>query len=331
MSTFRKDPFGPAWVLISPERGLESSDFGSVGSPPLHSPLSPGADGSLRELDARRPTGSRRDDPHWRIRVVAHPNALVRPRAFDIDGDEPFRHAPSHGRQEIVIEHPDARERLETFSLDHLVEVLRVWRGRLAHLAAEAHVRHVQLTRAVGEAAGAVYAHPHSLLLASPLPNRWVEEEISAAADHHAAAGSCLFCDVARAEAQRRERIVATNADYVAIAPYASKTPFETWILPRRHGSAFGHEPTNDLPRLAEILQSVVRATCAALDDPPYNLLLHTMPTNGDGSFHWHIEILPRLTRQAGFDWANGFYVNPTPPEVAARFLREAMALQEAT
>lgn len=330
MSTFRKDPFGPAWVLISPERGLEASDFGSVAEPPSTSPLSPGADGSIVEIDARRPGGSRKGDPHWRIRVVEHPAALVLPRPFEIVGDPPFQSAASHGRQEIVIEHPDARERLETFPRDHLVEVLRLWRGRLAHLAADPHVRHVQLTRAVGEPAGAVYAHPHSLLLASPLPNRWVEEEIAAARGHHDRTGRCLFCEVSAAEAARRERVVAQNSAYVALAPYASKTPFETWILPRRHESAFGHEPTNDLPLLAELLQAVVRATSAALDRPPYNLLLHTLPDGAEGAYHWHIELLPRLTRQSGFDWGNGFYVNPTPPEVAARFLREATALQEA-
>jgi UDPglucose--hexose-1-phosphate uridylyltransferase len=114
------------------------------------------------------------------------------------------------------------------------------------------------------------------------------------------------------------------------LAPYASKTPFETWILPRRHGSAFAAEPANDLPQLAELLQAVVRGMTAALADPPYNLLLHTLPRGGDPAYHWHIELLPRVTRQSGFDWGSGYYVNPTPPEDAARFLREALALEDA-
>lgn len=331
MSTFRKDPFGPAWVLISPERGLRPSDFGSVPPPPARSPLSPGEEARWRELDARRPSGSRRGDPDWRMRVIEHPGALLHERPFAVEGDAPFRHAPGHGRQEIVVEHPEASARLETFPREHLVDVLRLWRERLRLLAEDPTVRHVQLTRTVGTAAGALFEHPHASLLASPVPSRWVEEEVVAARRHHEATGRCLFCDVAAAEAERRDRMVARNDGYVAIAPYASKTPFETWILPSRHGSAMGAEPTNDLPQLAELLQAVVRALVTALADPPYNLLLHTLPRGGDASFHWHLELLPRLTQQSGFDWGSGFYVNPTPPEDAARFLREALALQEAS
>ncbi len=329
MSTFRKDPFGPAWVLISPERGLRPSDFGSVPPPPARSPLSPGQEARWRELDARRPSGSRRGDPHWRMRVIEHPGALLYPRPFDVEGEAPFRQAPGHGHQEIVVEHADAAARLERFPREHLVDVLRLWRERLRRMAEDPVVRHVQATRTVGTAAGALFEHPHTSLLASPVPSRWVEEEAAAAGRHHGATGRCLFCEVAAAEVERRDRLVASNESYLAIAPYASKTPFETWILPRRHGSAFGAEPTNDLPQLADLLQTVVRATVTALADPPYNLLLHSQPHGGDPAFHWHLELLPRLTQQAGFDWGSGFYVNPTPPEDAARFLREAMALQE--
>jgi UDPglucose--hexose-1-phosphate uridylyltransferase len=330
MATFRKDPFGPAWVLISPERGLRPSDFGSVPRPPARSPLSPGEEGRWRELDARRPSGSRRGGEDWRMRVIEHPGALLRERTFAVEGEAPFRHAPGHGRQEIVVEHPDAAMRLETFPREHLVDVLRLWRERVRLMAEDPTVRHVQATRSVGTAAGAPFEHPHASLLASPVPSRWVEEEVAAAAAHHDRTGRCLFCEVAAAEAGARERLVASNDAYLALTPYASKTPFEAWILPRRHGSAFAAEPVNDLAQLAELLQALVRALATALADPPYNLLLHTLPHAGDPAYHWHLELLPRVARQAGFDWGSGYYVNPTPPEDAARFLREAMALEEA-
>ncbi|MEX2501832.1 MAG: hypothetical protein WD336_05620 [Trueperaceae bacterium] len=329
MSTFRKDPFGSAWVLISPERGLEASDFGSVGRSAELSPLSPGEDPSLREIDARRPSGSRRDGRDWRIRVLEAPGALLDDRPFEVAGEVPYLHALARGRQEIVVEHPDARARIERFPSEHLIELLRVWRERMAHLADDATIRHVQLVRNVGSLAGATYDHPHAMLLASPVPNRWVDEERSVAALHHREHGRCLFCDVIRHECEHRERLVASNDRYVAIAPWAAKTPFETWILPRRHASAFGAEPVNALPDLADLLRSVVRSLVTALDDPPYNLLLHAVPEVADGAYHWHIELLPRLTRKAGFDWSSGFFVNPTPPEDAARFLREASVLDE--
>lgn len=330
MSSFRKDPFGPAWVLISPERGLEASDFGSVDARRGRT-ISLADDGphAPRELAALRPSGAAR--AAWRARVVEHPFALLGEAAFAPAGAEPFVHAPSHGYQEVVVEHRDPDARIDAFPSDHLVDVLRLYRERLQVLADRPHVRHVQVTRSVGVAAGTLFDGPHGVVLAAPVPNRWVEEERSAGHAHLERTGTCLFCTVLEAERRRKERLIASNERYLAIAPYASKTPFETWILPRQHRSAFAEEPANDLPYLADLLQSLLRTMNAALDTPPYNLLLHTSPAGGDAGYHWHLELLPRLTRQSGFDWGNGFYVNPTPPEDAARFLREGMAMQEVT
>lgn len=330
MPLFRKDPFGRAWVLISPERGLVASDFGSVLPLPERSPLSPGNERETGpEIAAVRPSSSTSDSPEWRLRVVAQPSALLEPRDFRQEGDGLFQHAVSSGYQELIVEHPDARMTLDAMPRAHLVDVLRLYRERLALLARKPDIRHVQITRNVGRAAGALYQHPHAQLLAVPVGSRWVEEEVEAARAHADEHGRCLFCDVLQRELELRERVVTHNDSYVAIAPYAAKTPFETWILPRDHDSAFTDVASNTLPQLADILQTVVRALNDALDHPPYNLLVHTLPAGGDASFHWHIEILPRLTQQAGFDWGSGFYVNPTPPEDAARFLREALALQE--
>ncbi len=330
MPLFRKDPFGRAWVLISPERGLVASDFGSVLPFPERSPLSSGNERETGpEIAAVRPSGTVPDGPGWRMRVIAQPSALVEPRAFREEGDELFRQAPSSGYQELIVEHPDARMTLDAMPRNHLVDVLRLYRERLALLAAHPDIRHVQITRNVGRAAGALYQHPHAQLLAVPVGSRWVEEEVESAHRYTRDHGGCLFCDVLARELKLRERVVTSNDSYVAIAPYAAKTPFETWILPREHDSAFTGVAANTLPQLADLLQTVVRGLNDALDHPPYNLLVHTLPASGDASFHWHIEVLPRLTRQAGFDWGSGFYVNPTPPEDAARFLREALALQE--
>ena len=330
MPLFRKDPFGFAWVLISPERGLQASEYGSTQVRDPVSPLSPGNEAQLGpEIQAIRPSASAIDSPDWRMRVVEHPAALVQDRLFSASGDGPFTHAPASGFQEIVVEHPDARMRLETMPASHLAEVLKLYRERLGHLAKRPDIRHVQLTRNVGRAAGALYDHPHGQLLAVPVPNRWVEEEVGISRSYYQQHGRCLFCEVIEEELLRRERVVTYNASFVALAPYAAKTPFETWILPRKHDSDFAAVASNTLAQLADILQAVTRAFNVALDYPPYNLALHTLPQTGDEGYHWHIEILPRLTDHAGFDWGTGFYVNPTPPEDATRFLRETLALHE--
>ena len=321
---FRKDTFGRAWVLLSPERGLVPSDFGSVPEPAERSPLSPGS----RAVTEVASYGGEAGAP-WSMRVVEHPHDTLSERRFVEEGDALFRHGPSTGHQEIIVEHPDARQTLDRMPRSHLVDVLRLYRDRIALHGEKPGVRHVQLTRNVGRAAGALYDHPHAHVLALPVPNRWVEEEIEAGEQHHAAHGTCLFCDVLERELEARERIVTANEEFVALAPFASRTPFETWVLPRRHGSGFGAVAANHLPLLADILQDVLRALNYALDRPPYNMALHTVPGAERPSFHWHFEVLPRLTTQAGYDWGAGFFVNPTAPEDAARFLREALALHE--
>jgi UDPglucose--hexose-1-phosphate uridylyltransferase len=326
MSVFRKDAFGRAWVLLSPERGLLASDFGSVPQPPERSPLSPGAKRPVKEIATFR--AGETGEP-WSMRVVSHPSDMLTSRHFATEGDELFLSGSPVGYQELVVEHPDARQALDNMPQEHVVDVLRLYRDRLALLAKRPGVQHVQLTRNVGRAAGALFEHPHAHLLALPVPNRWVEEEMEAGRQYHEEHGECLFCSVLRREFAAKERIVTSNAEFVAIAPFASKTPFETWILPRRHASAFTDVPANHLPLLADILQGVLRALNDALDSPPYNMALHTTPQPDRGGFHWHFEVLPRLTTQAGYDWGAGFFVNPTPPEDAARFLREALALQQ--
>jgi len=327
----RKDPFGPAWVLMLPERGLERSDFGSVDPPTGSSPFAPGGEAALpAEIQALRPSASAANGPDWRARVIPAPGS-----AFVATDGPPYAEGlfvwrRASGREELVIEHPEPSMTLASMPTDHLSDVLRLYRDRLAHLARDRNVEHVQVTRTTGRAAGAVVDHPHGRVLAVPVPNRWVEEERAAAAAHHAATRRCLFCDVLAADLEARERVVSANASFVAVAPYAAKVPFETWIVPRSHDSAFASVAANELPLLAELLQGVVRALEQALDAPPMNMILHTLPHAGDERYHWHLEILPRLTRQSGFDWATGTYVNPTPPEDAARFLREALALNEA-
>lgn len=331
MPLFRKDPFGRAWVLLSPERGLEPSDYGSVEPGPECSPLSPGNEGRVgTEIAAVRPSSTAVDSPDWRMRAIRHPAQLVRSKPISVDsGDELFKQVAALGHHEIIVEHPDARERLETMTPSHLTEVLRFYRDRIELASSSPGIKHVQLTRNVGRAAGALFDHPYAQLLAVPVTNRWVEEEEQVAAEHHERHGTCLFCAVLKRELEQRERIVTQNDDFVAFAPFAAKTPFETWILPRAHGSSYRGVAANSLPHLADILQVVVRGLNNALNNPPYNLTMHTLTNTNQPHFHWHIEILPRLTNQAGFDWGTGFFVNPTLPEDAVRFLREAVALQE--
>jgi UDPglucose--hexose-1-phosphate uridylyltransferase len=328
MPQFRKDIFSDAWIMISPERGLEASVYGSV-RPNQASPLSPGNEASLgHEVRALRPQTSRPNSPDWRIRVVNIPNALVSPQAFEVEQQGLYQQATNYGYQELVIEHPDAHMTLETMPHEHVLEVLKVYQDRLAYMASKPDINHIQLIRSVGKSAGALYDHPHGQVLGLPVRSSWLEQERHYAEAYFQREGRNLFEDIWRTELTERERLITYNDAFVALAPFASKQPFETWLLPRQSNSSFTALASNVMPLLVEILQTILTAFNSALNHPPYTMLLHSLPKTGVEGYDWHIKLLPRLTQSMGFDWGSGFYTNPTPPEDAARFLREAILIQ---
>lgn len=329
MSQLRKDPFGPTWVIFSPELGLETSDFSSVSRDFDSSILAPGNEIFLdKEIFALRPNNSKINQPNWTIRVIENPDALLEARELKMHSNQMFSYANNSGYQEIIVEHPNPKMSIEDMPLDHLVDILKVYRDRMEKLSAKPGIRHIQLTRNVGKEAGSRYDHPHAQILAVGVRNRWLSEEMNAAKTYYKEHQSCLFCDVLETELSAKERLISANENFVAISPYAAKTPFETWILPKRHDSNFSSIKSTSLKDLASLLKDVIRAINGSLNYPPYNLMLHTLPIKGENRYHWHIELLPRLTKRSGFDWSSGFYVNPTPPEDATKILKEALALQ---
>jgi UDPglucose--hexose-1-phosphate uridylyltransferase len=124
------------------------------------------------------------------------------------------------------------------------------------------------------------------------------------------------------AELHAGSRIVDSNPEFIAFCPFASRLPLETWILPRRHQASFSDCNDGQLELFAPLLQKLLGQLKLAAGDPPYNLVLYTAPLQQKvPALHWHCEILPRLTTLAGFEWGTGMYINPTPPELAARYL----------
>ena len=156
------------------------------------------------------------------------------------------------------------------------------------------------------------------------------------AKEHWQTKERCIFCDIRRQEEHDAVRIVFQNDAFVSFCPYASKFPFETWILPKRHASEFRHISDEEFRPLAEVLGRTLWALHRALDDPPFNYIIHSAPRISmdryaqsaisiDKDYHWHIEIIPRTTKIAGFEWGTGFYINPTLPESAADYLRSVI------
>jgi UDPglucose--hexose-1-phosphate uridylyltransferase len=228
------------------------------------------------------------------------------------------------GAHEVIIETPDHQRSLAAMSESEIERVLWAYRERIVDLKQDRRLRYILVFKNHGAAAGATLEHTHSQLIALPIIPDFVREEVDGARAHFAVKERCVFCDVIHQELAATQRIVLENADTVALAPYAPRFAFETWLLPKRHAARFEEAPRHEYEGLARALKSLLQRMDRALESPAYNLIVHTAPFVDDVAdlFHWHVEVIPKLTRVAGFEWGTGFYINPTPPEEAAKVLR---------
>ena len=228
------------------------------------------------------------------------------------------------GVHEVVVETPDHYLSLSTMSEKAVEDTLWAYFIRLTELKKDSRIKYVLIFKNEGDAAGASLEHSHSQIIGLPIVPRTVKDELQGARNHFDMKERCIFCDIIDQERADGKRVIYENESYIALAPFAPRSPFETWILPKTHEAAFAPQQKS-FKGLADILQRTLRLFDAILESPPYNFIIHTAPFSEEQSeyFHWHIEIMPKLTKIAGFEWGSGFYINPTPPEEAARFMRE--------
>ena len=188
----------------------------------------------------------------------------------------------------------------------------------------DSRLRYVLLFKNHGEAAGMTLEHTHSQLIALPVVPKRVQEEIEGSLQHYEYKERCVFCDIVRQEKSDTQRIIIETDHFLAFAPYASRFPFESCIIPKRHASHFDSASPTEVQNLASTMQRLLQKIDKTLEKPAYNFVVHTSPLQDSALsfYHWHIEIIPKLTRVAGFEWGSGFYINPTPPEEAAQVLR---------
>ena len=333
MSELRKDPVTGRWVIISTERRKRPTDFllESVQiAPDSACPFCEGHEHMTpRELLAQGRNGGGPDTPGWTLRVVPNQFPVLRVEGtLDRQAEGLFDKMNGIGAHEVIIESPRHEDTLATLDEEAVEQVLRAAAGRVQDLKRDHRFRYIIIFKNHGAAAGASLDHSHSQLIALPIVPREVRDEVDGAKAHHAAKERCVFCDIVRQEVEERRRVIAENADMVALAPYAPRFPFETWILPKRHQAMFEDAPRHEYASLARLLGDILRRMNRALRVPPYNLLIHSAPLAEPAGeyFHWHVEIIPTLTKMAGFEWATGFYLNPTSPEEAAQVLRDARA-----
>jgi UDPglucose--hexose-1-phosphate uridylyltransferase len=331
----RKDPVIGRWVIISTDRAKRPTDFAREQTK-MKGGFCPFCYGNESktppEIMAYRPKQNggpepARDSAGWNLRVV--PNkfpALMIEGGLNRQAEGMFDKMNGIGAHEVIVETPDHNSTLAMLTEKRIEDVLWAWRDRILDLKQDKRFKYILIFKNHGEAAGASLEHTHCQLIALPILPRQVVEELEGAKQYYTFKERCIFCDIIRQESESGARIVGENEDFVTLAPYAPRFPFETWIMPKRHESAFENATSHLYENLAKALKNLLVRQDRVLDNPAYNLVLHTSPVQDPNNdyYHWHIEVMPKLTKMAGFEWGTGFYINPTPPEEAAKFLREA-------
>ena len=330
MPELRKDPIMGRWVIISTERARRPSDFPHAAEVRRGTRCAFCAgqeDQTPSEVLAFRPNGGTANAPGWSVRVV--PNKFP---ALRIEGDIGrkgegiFDMMNGVGAHEVIIESPDHDSELAGLAESQIEDILWSYHDRVHDLKKDPRFRYILIFKNHGAEAGASLEHSHSQLIALPIIPLNVSEELTGANQYYRYKERCVFCDLIRQEYESRARLVSENDEFITLCPFAPRFPMETWILPKRHGEAFEQLTRHEYRNLARSLRDILRRINKVLNTPPYNYVIHSAPV-GDTNhsyYHWHLEIMPKLTKVAGFEWGTGFYINPMPPEDAARHLRDA-------
>lgn len=330
MPQLRKDPVTKRWVIILHEQPKGPDDFEIETTPKqdIKCPFCPGNEGMTpNEVMSYRDPDTLPNEAGWHVRVT--PNKYP---ALEIEGDLDrtglglYDMMNGVGAHEVIVESPDHEGGFHDYSVEQISRIISTYADRFRDLKRDRRFRYILIFKNHGSAAGASLDHPHSQLIATPIIPKRAMEELEGAKRYYYYKERCVFCDIIRQELSSGERIITENEHFLAFSPFASRFPFETWIAPKDHKDSFGDIDKNEIRPLAEIMRNTLRRLVDTLNDPPFNFVIHTSPCDGHCSdyFHWHIEIMPRLTKVAGFEWGSGFYVNPTPPECATKFLLES-------
>lgn len=322
------------WVVLAGDRAARPDQRSAKAaakppSPPDYEPGCPfclGNESQLAAIVDEEPDPA--DPTRWSVRLVENKYPALRSNLAPerrVHGPL-FRELAGHGRHEVLIESPHHGLSLAQQPPEQIQRVLSVLHRRCQALASDRRLEVVQIFKNSGAAAGSSQAHSHFQLIATPVVPRQVRIKFQTAAEHYQVTGNSIYVELCRAELEAGSRLIAVNDDYVAFSPYASRTPYETWILPRNPAPTFDLAAASTLPALASLLGDVLRRVRSALDDPPYNIVVNSAPRRhaDEPDFVWHVELIPRLNQAAGFELATGMPINEVPPELAAQTLRDA-------
>jgi UDPglucose--hexose-1-phosphate uridylyltransferase len=332
MAEFRRDPITGRWVVIAAERAQRPSQFAAANNMNKAEPC-PFCAGNEAltppEVWSSRLNEANANQPGWRVRVVPNKYPALSSSGHSEPSDDAFYQTqPGLGVHEVIVECPDHVTNMAELADDQVSEILRAYSERLVALRQDPRWRYSLIYKNQGDRAGATFEHLHSQLVALPSVPREALDEVAGAAAHFAASGRCIYCEMIARERNGGKRVVFDDEHFIALCPFAPRFAYETWILPKSHAAVFEESSAQDLSRCARDLRETIRRLNRALGNPPFNYFIHSLPAGGSApeSYHWHLEILPQISRAAGFELGTGSNINGVTPEAAAKVLR-AVAL----
>lgn len=339
MSELRQDPVSQRWVIIAQDRENRPNEFIDLPVARVSRPCPFCAGNECDTPDAVAVYSTDRATSHagrpdkWQVRVVPNKYPAVRSDRNGPVRDEPLgRWSSAAGVHEVIIESPDHVASQTELDDDQLRLTWLAYRDRLNEHARDKRWQYGQIFKNVGAAAGSSIEHAHSQLIVLPHVPSDISAELSSARQYYEQHQRTIFSDLIERELASGERIVAVDDQFVAFCPFASRFPYEVWLFPRRPQARFqaftGQRETaasdDEMGAMGSFVQKILRRIEAVLNRPAYNFFLHTAPFDSlpHDYYHWHVEIFPRLTKAAGFEWGTGYFINPVAPEEAAAALR---------
>lgn len=331
MPQLRKDPVLKQWVIVSPERGKRPSDFNADFEPrDEDSATCPFCEGNEKlttpETLAFRKAGTMANQPGWWVRIFPDHSPILTPNGEPgREGIGMFDAMNSIGIHEVVVEAPRHDQGLQSLTLDQVSEVVWAYKQRLLEIKKNPSYKHFMVVKNSGKGVSS-FSHSHSHIVATPIIPKRIEEEIDGAREYFHYHDRCIYCDIIRQETEENSRVVYQDHLFMVFCPFASRFPFEMLVIPKSHQPFFESINSEHVQGFANALQTSIKKMHALLPNVPYNFILHSSPCTDSyrDFFHWHLEIIPKLTNVAGFEWGSGFYINPTTPEDAAKALRDA-------
>lgn len=324
MPQLRQDVITGQWVVIAPERAKRPSDF-SAYTPPSSKKPSPFLVGGeawrsrMKESDTATTFTVQNRYPAF----VAD-EAMTETRSYFPEGSL-FRAKPAVGDHEVIVV-KDPGQNIYTFDENIWQDLFASFQMRMLAMSRRSEIVHVLPIYNHGIESGASILHPHAQIIGTPIIPNHIMHELNGSEEHFSDNGTNVFADLIEHEVGQQVRVVASNADFLAVTAFAARFPFETWILPVKPGAHFYRLDQNLRRSLSQIMSDVIGRLGRTLKGPSLNFWIHSAPTTYDEVRHyrWHLEIAPRVVGYGGFELGGDTVIDVMSPEVAAEYLRHA-------